>query len=573
MDNYYYFSTHTINVSIYSRLEAGYIYSIQPEETKKLLDKLVSLYPKGDLKESPLDYCSKFIINHEDELAELESDLSPTPLKLFFTQYLGYIFQWGASTRAFGKNSDKRAELITEKELIYEMTDPKSSIKKLLDSAKGNLSSVKPFLPAVMISLDTNTRNKDIMKFKHTGKFCFDFDKFDTALEAREWMDKLWKGTTNLKPYMGFISPRGKGFKIFFKVDILNTEFKRDFRLEEREVVMKHHKVWYEGARKEIVAKFPELEPKIDISTNDPQRLTYLPFINNVSKNFKYKNRFSEYTKIVDKQLDSQRKELLSKIALNSKEVTKIMKEKGISSQEDAYHLFVKDKSKDFDLDLETEKFIKVVDYLEDLSMKDTRVLNWVSEKFNDYLLLHKMSWVLYGVFGDLAIEQIKRLVPSDSNKLDETNNDYRWAVRSKNDYDDEQLKTLTPGAFYALVNQLGEVKDFISENFRISSQQVSDFKLINTYYETYIRNKNLEEDESDSANLSEFLDEITDYIDKKKIRLPLIEELDSLTSEVKLGPSDYLDKNTMEALFKVKYKDKRVFSLRSQCGTSCAVL
>ena len=89
----------------------------------------------------------------------------------------------------------------------------------------------------------------------------------------------------------------------------------------------------------------------------------------------------------------------------------------------------------------------------------------------------------------------------------------------------------------------------------------------MNDYYETYIRNKNLEDENNNQANLSEFLDDITGYINKKKVILPLIEEFDNLTAEITLGPTDYLDKDVMHDLFQNKYSDKRIFFLRSQCG------
>ncbi len=567
-NKYYYFSTHTIKQSIYTRLEAGATYRTLDEDSRGMLDKLADEYPQGEFTESPIDYCSKFIIKHKTELYELEK-LKGTSLKYFLVEYLGFVFQWGASTRAFGKNSNKRAETITEQDLIQEMTDSRGTIKKLLDSSQGDLSAVKPFLPAIMISLYTNTRNKSIMQFKHTGKFCFDFDGLKDSKDAVKWMNEVWVGTKNVKPYMAFISPRGKGFKVFCKVDTTNPDFTRDFRLEEREVVMKHHKVWYEGAKKELEAKFPELKDKIDVSTNDPQRLTYIPFIADKSCNFKYNPSIqSDYSEIVDKEREYEQKELRKKLSANSEAIAKIMQEQGITSKEDAYHLFLKNKSHDFDLEYETEKFIQVIDFIEELSFKDDRVSNWVHEKFNDYHTLHKLSWVLYGVFGDLAIEQLKRLVPEGSNKLDESNNDYRWAVRSKDDYDAEQLQSLNLGAFYILVLELGEVKNFLSENFGPSSGNVSDFKLINSYYEIYQRNVELFNDDNDQADLNEFLDSITTYIDKKKIRLPLIEELETIPAEITLGHNDYLDKDEMHNLFQNTYADKRIFCLRSQCGS-----
>ena len=67
-----------------------------------------------------------------------------------------------------------------------------------------------------------------------------------------------------------------------------------------------------EGARKELELKFPELKDKIDVSTNDPQRLTYLPFISNKSSNFKYApSVFSDYSEIVNNEREFEQKELI----------------------------------------------------------------------------------------------------------------------------------------------------------------------------------------------------------------------------------------------------------------------
>ena len=562
--NYYYFSTHTIYPQIYTRLTAYADYQKLDEKTQTLLDKLVKNFAKRNKQISSLDYCSKFLTKHKDELYELD-ELKTITSKDFLYNFLGYSNQWDASTRSFGKKSKERAEEISEQELIHKMTNPKASIKKLLDASGGDLSAVKPFLPAIMISLKTNTRDKDKMRFKHTGKFCFDFDKFKDKEEAIFWMEKIWKGTKNIKPYMGFVSPRGKGFKLFCQVDISNPDFQGDFGSEDKEVVEKHHKTWYEGARKELETKFPELKERIDLATNDPQRLTYIPFIANKKTDFKYDaSRLSSYIEIVKSERKLEQEELLKKISKRQVEVGKIMKEQNITSQEQAYNLLLKKERYDFDLEFEEKKFIKTIDFIEEQSHKDSRIQEWISEEFDSYHSLQKLSWVLYGVFGDLAIDQIKRLIPEGSNKLDEDHNDYRWAVKSTNDYSQEELKSLTPAFFYAIVRKLTIVNDFISENFGASSKNFSDFKIINDYYETYIRNKNLNDY---TENLAEFLDDITRYLDKKKLRLPLIEKFDSITPEISLGPNDYLDKNVMHDIFQKKYADKRVFFLRSQCG------
>ena len=565
--NYYYFSTHTIYPQIYTRLTAYAEYQKLDEETQTLLDKFVNNFAKRNKQISTLDYCSNFLAKHKDELYELDK-LKSTTSKQFLYNFLGYSKLWGASTRSFGRNSKgnkERAEKISEQELIDEMTNPKASIKKLLDVSGGDLSAVKPFLPAIMISLKTNTRDNDKMRFKHTGKFCFDFDKFKDKEEAIFWMEKVWKGTKNIKPYMGFVSPRGKGFKLFCQVDISNPDFQGDFGSEDKEVVEKHHKTWYQGARKELETKFPELKERIDSATNDPQRLTYIPFIANKEIDFKYDaSRLSSYTEIVENERKLASEKLLKKISKRQVEVDRIMKEQNITCQVQAYNLLLKKGKYNFDLEFEKEKFIKVVDFIEKESHKDSRIQDWISKEFDSYHSLQKLSWALYGVFEDLAIEQIKRLIPEGSNKLDEDHNDYRWAIKSINDYSQEMLKSLTPAPFYDKVRKLPIVNDFISDNFGTSFKNLSDFKIINDDYETYIRNKNLDDD---TENLAEFLDDITMYLDKKKLRLPLIEKFDSITPEVSLGPNDYLDKDVMHSIFQEKYADKRVFFLRSQCG------
>lgn len=135
------------------------------------------------------------------------------------------------------------------------MTNPTSSIKRLLDTAGGDVKLVKLFLPAIMISLDTDTRDEKIMEFKHTGRFVFDFDKIEDEKTTIDWMNKVWKGTKNVKPYMAFVSPSGNGFKLFCQVDTSNDDFINDFASEEREEVMVKHKIWYEGAWKRVSKK------------------------------------------------------------------------------------------------------------------------------------------------------------------------------------------------------------------------------------------------------------------------------------------------------------------------------
>ena len=569
-NNYYYFSTHKTYPQIYDRLGSNVEYQKLQEETQNLLDKFVKEFKNRNKQLNTFDYCSGFNMKHRDELYELDLLKTNTP-KEFLNNFLGYTNQWNASTKSFGKNSSIKAAEYTEEEIIDEMVNPKASIKKLVDASEGDLSAVKPFLPAIMISLWTNTRDPNKMVFKHTGKFCFDFDKFKDSKEAVCWMNKVWGGTKNIKPYMAFVSPRGKGFKMFCKVDTSNHDFQENFCSEDKKIVVRHHKVWYEGARKELESNFPELKDRIDLATNDPQRLTYLPFIKNKTTDFRYSPlNVSSYSEIVENERKLEQAELHKKILENQDEVCKIMKAQNISSQEEAYSLLQKNRIYDFDLEFEKEKFIKVIDFIEEQTFKDSRIESWVSEEFGKYHSLQKLSWVLYGVFEDLAIEQIKRLIPANSDKLDENNNDYRWAIKSKNDYSEEQLKSLTPAPFYKSVRKLPSINNFISENFGVSANNISDFKMINDYYETYIRNKNIDDD---NQNLNEFLDDITNCLDKKKLRLPLIEKFECIVPEVSLGPDDYLDKDVMHEIFQNKYVDKKIFFLRSQCGILSAVL
>lgn len=565
---YYYFSTHTSNESIYNRLKTNRMYELMNVKDQEVFDELSKEFQAQKTRDiSPVEFCNKFIQRNSLACTNLVSTHGES-LKYVMNNYLGYVHSWGASAKAFGRNSNKRAENITEEHLIEEMTSLDGSILKLLDAANYDLAAVKPFLPAIMISLDANTRDRNIMRFRHTGRFSFDFDAFPDSESARHWMNELWRGTKNVKPYMAFLSPRGKGFKVFCRVDVSNSHFQVDFEEEDRSKVMKNHKTWYEAAVKEIIKDFPQLEDRLDTSTNDPQRLTYLPFIEHKSKNFKYdETRVSEYVDLRNVQLEFEKAELKKKMENYSNEIASIMKDQGVKSAEDAYYMVLKNQRRDFDVEVETDKFISVVDKLVEMINSDDRVYAWSVEKFDDYVTLNKLSWVLYGTFGDMGIEQLKRLVPSGSNKLDENSTDYRWAVRSRENYDDDQIENLHPGAFYNVVKELGELKDFIGEFHRVDSGQVTDFKQLNSYYETYEKNRKLYENDDDKANLAEFLDEVTGYLDKKDAQLPLIKELGNMTSQVVLGPKEYLNATEMEELFQVIYKDKRVFMLRSQCG------
>lgn len=564
--NYYYFSTHTLNESIYNRLKSNRVYELMDDNERDLMNQLAEEFESNDRNTSPVEFCKKFIDRNKGKCYTLVNK-EGQGLKYFMTNYLGYIKNWGASAKAFGKGSNKKAENINEEYLIEEMTSIDGSILKLLDAANYDLAAVKPFLPAIMISLDANTRDREIMRFRHTGRFSFDFDGFPDSDSARYWMSEMWKGTTNVRPYMAFLSPRGKGFKIFCRVDTDNSHFQVDFGEEDRSKVMKSHKVWYEAARKEIISNYPPLSDRFDESTTDPQRLTYLPFIEHTSKNFRYdKSRLSEYTVLRNNQLKFEKEELKKKMVKYSDEIADVMKDQGINNAEDAYYMVLKNQRGEFDVEVETDKFISVVDKLVEMINSDDRVYSWSVEKFDDYMTLNKLSWVLYACFGDMGIDQLKRLVPSDSNKLDENSTDYRWAIRSRDNYDEEQIGNIHPGAFYNVVKELGEIKDFLGEHHRVDSGHVTDFKQLNSYYETYEKNKKLHENDDDRANLSEFLDEMTGYLDKNNVKLPLIKELGDLTSQVTLGPGDYLNAVEMEELFQVIYKDKRVFHLRSQC-------
>ena len=298
-NKYHYFATHLTNNAIIKKLQAGADYENLDSNIQQKVKYLADGYFNKDKNLSIKESCLNFIENNKELLEELINEQKTEGLKTFLINYIRYSKAWDSSSGLYGIDSGQIAGLISEDKLVKEMTDPKASIKGLLDAARGNLSVVKPFLPAILISLNTNTRDKSIMKFEHTGRFCFDIDKLKDTNEALKWLNKIWKGTKNIMPYKTFVSPRGKGVKVFCQVDTSSKEFKKDFSLQERELVMKHHKIWYEGARKELVSNFPELKEKFDISTNDPQRLTYLPFIADKQNHFKSDpNRFSNYDEI-----------------------------------------------------------------------------------------------------------------------------------------------------------------------------------------------------------------------------------------------------------------------------------
>tara|TARA_R110002073_G_scaffold312586_4_gene484112 strand:- start:2472 stop:4208 length:1737 start_codon:yes stop_codon:yes gene_type:complete len=566
---YHYFANNLTSNDIINRLKAGADYENLDCAIQEKFKQLVQgCYNRGE-KLSIKEYCLNYIESNKELFNKLINEFETEGLKTFLVNYIGYSKGWGSSSTSYGKSNNNTANKISEETLIKEMTDPNASIKGLLDAASGNLSVVKPFLPAIIISLNTNTRDRSITKFEHTGRFCFDIDKLKDTNEALKWLNKIWKGTENIKPYFAFVSPRGKGIKVFCQVDTNCLDFKRDFKLEESKPVIDNHKIWYEGARKEIIAEYPELEDKFDESTKDPQRLTYIPFIADQKNHLKYDiSRFSEYSIIAANENNFREKELQKKMALKTDAIKKIKQEKNIGSDKEAYQYLLKNKSLDFDLDFEQEKLIKTIDFIEDLMTKDNRIDTWVAEKFTDYNSLRDLGWVLYGVFGDLGIEQIKRLIPPDSNKLDENNGDYRWALKTEDDYSEQQLADLTPDVFYKLVREQGKINDFLNENYSIHSGDVKQLNMLKNLYEIYFRNKDLFDKNDDQADLTEFLDRFTEYLDKDRTRLPLIEQLENLTSQIQLGPTEYLNKDKMEKLFQKKYNTKKVFYLRSQCGT-----
>lgn len=565
--NYFFYATHNKrknNVS--EKLKAAYQYESLDSDLQKVVDGFVSNYQYGDNLD---DYTNDFVNRNSEEVDELLDIFNYNELHDFLYFYLGYFFKWGSAHTSFTGKSGEKASEIPESELIQMMTDPKEPLKGLLDSAGGNLSVVKPYLPAIIISLDTNTRNKQATELKHTGRFCFDFDKFKDTDEAISWMNTLWNGTQNVKPYMAFISPRGKGVKMFCQVDTSDKSFQTDFNSKVPQLVKNKHKVWYEGAVKEFIQNYPVIETNIDQGTNDVQRLTFIPFIEDKATRFKYNpDRLSNYAAIRNQEtalIKARQKEEMTKYA---SEIEQVKKEQNISSDEEAYRIVLQEKSYDFDLELEKEKLEKTIDFIEDLIDREHRVASWAAEKFDDYATLNKQAWVLFGIFGDFGIEQLKRLVPVESNKLNENHNDYRWAIKSDKDYSDEQLKENTLGGFYKLILQIDEVKDFLVENYYYSSGQVSEFRILRDLYQTYIRNKDLEDNNNDQADRSEHLDQVTVFLDKKRKQLPLIEQIENLPSEITLGPSEYLSNKVMHELFQNKYANKNLFYLISQCGT-----
>ena len=565
---YYYFATHTTNESIYKRLEAGVEYKNLSQKEQDLLDLLIEGYPYRD-KEAPiLSYCSDFIKNRTQEFHNLIQKKGYS-LRYFLRDYLGFHFKWQSSMRSFNQRDQKTTDqFISEDILIEELCNPNSTIKRLLDTAQGDLGLVKPFLPAIIISLNATTRDPNNMEFQHTGRFCFDFDKFKNTKEALKWMNKVWKGTQNIKPYMAFISPRGKGFKMFYQVDNSNEDFINDFASEVKGEVTTKHKILYEAAKKETLQAFPELTENFDDDTKDAQRFTLMPFVANKKEHFKYMPKvISEYSTLVEQEKKQRRIDKEKKMKKHEAEVKALMLKEGIKSKDDAYNLLLKNRSKDFDLEFELDKFKKVVAYIVDLSKKDARVEKWLEEKFSSYEVLNKQAWVLYGVFGSIAINKLTKLIPLGSNKLDENHGDYRWANKSEDTYDEETRLTITPAPFYKLVFEIGAVKNYCLDHFSVTSSCVSDFKLINTHYKNYKYNLDLLEEDKDKGDKSAFLEQIKNHLEKKKIRLPLLKDLEETQADIKLGKSDYLDKKKMEDIFQNKYGDKKIFMLRSQCG------
>ncbi len=577
INNYFYFATHIEDQNIYKRLEVGAEYSKLPADEQALLKQLLNGYYQKPKETSALEYCANFANTHQTRLKRLQKEKGYS-LKFFLKDYLAFSFKWGSSIQSYGQPKEhvekadwykeKRAQAISHEELVSELTDKKGSIYKLLSSAGNDKSLVKIFLPYIVASLNTDTRDKRKMSFEHTGKFVFDFDDFEDEKTTVYWMNKIWKGTTNIKPYMAFVSPSGKGLKLFCQVDISLEDFKNDFKDKHRESVMNYHKIWYKGALEELKENFPNIPCKIDEATIDPQRATFLPFISNKKKHFKENlSAISNYSEIVNQEKERRDKEVQKEIVKNKNTINKIKKEHGIKSDKDALHLYQKNNKKDFDLKFELEKFTKTVSYIVGLAKKDQTIKNWVASNFTCYNTLLKQSWVLYGVFGEIAINEIKKLIPNDSNKKNPSNGDYRWTERSQHDYDADQRANLTPAAFYKLVFQIGKIKDYVLKNFVGNSKMVKDLKQFHRSYEKYENNLDIEEKNNNNTDKSEFLSKIKASLDSDKKKLPLIEDQKDMKAEVTLGPDDYLDKKVMEDLFQKKYRNQKVFMLRSQCG------
>lgn len=568
-NNYFYFATHTINNSVYDRLKASATYNKLNSREQKLLDEFEKNYPEYDYSYSPEDRAEEFIDRYEEDFYQIRTRLGIEVLIKLMVNFLGFKRKWFASIKEFGRGSIKKAIKISEGKLIDEITNPAGTIKKLYDCAGSNLGDVKPFLPFIVISLDTNTRNPNSTKHEHTGRFSLDFDKFNSPQEAIVWLKKLWEGTINIKPFFGFISPSGKGVKLFCQVDTSKQDFLNDFQSQNKQQVRIHHKEWYKGAINEFISTYPKLKNYIDKGTNDPERPTFIPFVDDPKRKFMYdKSRFSAYDKVVNITRDLAKNKLQKGISKNKPALKKIMKDNGIKSMSDAYRVFVQSKSKNFDIKNEIDKFQKVVAYIVDLSKSDARIEQWLEEKFTSYQLLFNLHWRLYGIFGAMATEEIKRLIPANSNKLDPTSSeDYRWMMVQESFYTDEVREKLTPDLFYHLVAELDQVKNYIAENFGINFSQISEINLINDCYKDYKYNSDLEESDTNQTK-KHYLEKIGSHLNQKKIRLPFIKDWKEMTADVALGPSDYLDKDLMEDLFQKKYKDKRIFMLRSQCGS-----
>lgn len=170
-NNYFYFATHTINNLVYNRLKASVTYKNLNSREQELLDEFVKTYPEYDYSDSPENRAEEFINRYEEDFYDLIEKLGIYKLVDTIVNHLGFQKKWFAGMTEFGKGSRQRGRKISEEKLIEEMTDSNSTIQKLYECGGEDVINIKPFLPALMISLDTNTRHKDFMKHKHTGRF------------------------------------------------------------------------------------------------------------------------------------------------------------------------------------------------------------------------------------------------------------------------------------------------------------------------------------------------------------------------------------------------------------------
>lgn len=494
----------------------------------------------------------------------------------FLSNLYSYLTKSRSGTVIYSQATSE-APIISDGELLHHMTQQDGVIYPLYKSARGSKVIVKPYLPTIAFSNNSRNRDKTRTEITHTGVFVFDFDKLGSPDKARVFLNRMKVELGNLLPFMLFISPSGAGVKLLVQFDVNHSGFINDFlRDKSRESVQRKHKELYASMMNYIIKQMPDAEKYFDSATSDVERMTYIPYLE-----FPELDLFYNPTQVCDYEFfnnlaeeivkENKQKELLK----FSKPIAKYKKKvdcTGLSEEEILLRVKDLERRKNFDPTYELERLRATIDTLLEIASGNSNVRLWMDEAFTSYHTLHKQAWVLYGCFGDEGIEELKRCIPSNSNKLDEGTEDSRWARVNESHYSQDQLMTMTPGSFYALIRTVPELKESLDAHYKLGSRQVNDFQGIMDSYDDFSKMEAevmegiVAKEELDNLEF-DFMDKITDYLDVDHPQLPIIEDLDTLETQMKLGPKDYLNKEELTKLLQVTYRDKRIFHLRAQCG------